>query len=57
MEYRTKDPACIFERFFNQSSDKSSTHTLEKYLEKTFAVFCSVFESLRLESIKLVVVW
>jgi hypothetical protein len=41
----------LFEALFKRSSPKSSTHTLEKDLEKTFPNVCSIAQNLRLGSI------
>ncbi len=51
---RTKDRSCIFDAIFKTSSPKSSTHTLEKYVEITRPIFCSLFQNLRLGSINFV---
>ena len=53
LEDRTKYHACLFDAFFNNSLPKSSTHTLEKYIENARPFFCSVVQNLRLGSIEL----
>jgi hypothetical protein len=40
----------LFARIFNESSPKSSTHSLEKYFKNTYATLCSGFQNLRLGS-------
>ena len=42
----------LFESLFNESSQQSSTHILEKYFEKTHRTFRSAIENRRLGAIK-----
>ncbi len=52
LENGTARRACLFEWLCDGSSPKSSTHTFAKYLEMTRPTQCSVFQNLRLGSIK-----
>ena len=44
LERVTKGEMRMFDRIFNGKSPKSSTHTLEKDLEKAHFVFCNYFQ-------------
>jgi len=53
LENETAVRACLFDGLCEGSLPKSSTHTLEKCLEKTRPTCCFVFQNLRLGSIKM----
>jgi hypothetical protein len=54
LENGTKRCVCVFERMFNDASPKSSTtHARKKVFKNAHATLCSVFQNLRLGSIRL----
>jgi len=49
---QNKSRACLFEVLFDAVSTRFGLRIIAKYLENTCPTFCSVFENLRLVSIK-----